>query len=85
MDLSSVRQQFDVPGVEFGMRCGFCNGLEEAEGTLGIELAPGQFGVVPIGENCLNIVSNISNGSKTPTRPPASLSADKYEMFKQSM
>ena len=58
MDLSSARQQFDVPGVEFGMRCGFCNGLEEAEGTLGIELAPGQFGEVPIGENCLNIVKS---------------------------
>lgn len=40
-------------GVEFQTRCSFCNGLEEACGDLGVEIAPGQFMELPIGENCL--------------------------------
>lgn len=39
--------------VTYGSRCGFCNGLEEADGTLGVEIAPGEFMEIPVGPNCL--------------------------------
>ena len=57
MDLSIIKQQFEnQPGIEFQMRCGFCNGLEEATGQLGMEITPGNFAELPIGPECLEKV-----------------------------
>lgn len=46
--------------VTYGSRCGFCNGLEEADGTLGVEIAPGEFMEIPVGPNCLERMQDSS-------------------------
>lgn len=45
------------PGaITFGSRCAFCNGREDAEGDIGIQMGPGDIMEVPIGPNCLKMV-----------------------------
>lgn len=51
--INTAKTLADTDGVEFQTRCSFCNGLEEAEGELGVEVAPGDFMEIPIGPACL--------------------------------
>ena len=53
MQPSDIQQLIASGDVEFQTRCTFCDGREEAEGSLGVQIGPGQFMEVPIGPNCL--------------------------------
>jgi hypothetical protein len=61
LNLQSIIQQVEnEPGIEFQTRCSFCNGLEEAFGSLGVQIAPGDFMELPIGPKCLETAQSSS-------------------------
>ena len=53
MNPSDIQTLIEQGGVEFQVRCTFCNGLEEAEGSLGVQIGPEEFIELPIGPKCL--------------------------------
>lgn len=59
MNLIETAKAMAVEGVEFGMRCSMCDGREEAEGTLGVQIGPGQFMEVPVGLACLTTLQKL--------------------------
>lgn len=53
-NLTEIVQAFaGDPYVTYGIRCCFCSGMEDAEGSLGVEISPGNFMELPIGDACL--------------------------------
>jgi hypothetical protein len=60
MDLT----QFDLPGVDFYLKCTFCP--ERADGDLTVEVEPDKFIPLPICEACLAVESQNFNMIESP-------------------